>query len=75
MGPGQVITDPCQDCSGQGQIRESKTLSVKIPAGVDEGDQIRLGGEGESGGSSSVPGDLYVQVILKPHNLFTPRRR
>lgn len=66
-----MITDPCQDCNGQGQVRESKTLSVKIPAGVDEGDQIRLGGEGESGGASAVPGDLYVRVILRPHNLFS----
>jgi len=51
-------------------VRDEKTLSVKIPAGVDEGDQVRLGGEGESGGPGSRTGDLYVQVRIKPHDLF-----
>ena len=52
-------------------MSETKTLSVKVPAGVDEGDQIRLGGEGETGGRGGVPGDLYVQISLKPHPIFT----
>lgn len=69
-GTGKQISDPCPDCSGQGQKREEKTLKVKIPAGVDEGDQVRLGGEGEGGGAGVVPGDLYVQVRLRKHDIF-----
>jgi molecular chaperone DnaJ len=69
-GTGKKISDPCPDCSGQGQTRQKKSLKVKIPAGVDEGDQVRLGGEGEGGGSGVVPGDLYVQVHLKEHAIF-----
>ncbi len=69
-GTGKKINDPCLDCTGQGQTREKKSLKVKIPAGVDEGDQVRLGGEGEGGGSGVVPGDLYVQVNLKKHAIF-----
>jgi len=69
-GTGKQITDPCPDCGGQGQTRQEKNLKVKIPAGVDEGDQVRLGGEGEGGGAGIIPGDLYVQVRLKPHALF-----
>ena len=69
-GKGKIITDPCDTCNGQGRVRENKKLSVKIPAGVDEGDQIRLSGEGESAGSDGVNGDLYVSVSLKPHALF-----
>ena len=71
QGKGSVITDPCNDCSGQGRVREDKKLSVKIPAGVDEGDQIRLSGEGESAGAGGVNGDLYVSVGLKEHAIFT----
>ncbi len=70
-GSGTIITDPCGDCHGQGRTRENKKLSVKIPAGVDEGDQIRLSGEGENAGSGSVNGDLYVSVSLKDHPIFT----
>lgn len=69
-GTGKQIKDPCPDCHGQGQTRQEKNLKVKIPAGVDEGDQVRLGGEGEGGGSGVVPGDLYVQVRLKQHSIF-----
>jgi len=69
-GTGKRISDPCPDCSGQGQKRQEKALKVKIPAGVDEGDQVRLGGEGEGGGSGVVPGDLYVQVHLRKHDIF-----
>jgi molecular chaperone DnaJ len=69
-GQGKVITDPCTDCVGVGRVKKQKTLSVKIPAGVDEGDRIRLGGEGEPGVNGGPPGDLYVQVQVKPHPVF-----
>jgi len=69
-GSGKVITDPCGDCRGQGRKEETKTLSVKIPAGVDTGDRIRLSGEGEAGGNGGPAGDLYVQVNVKPHRIF-----
>jgi molecular chaperone DnaJ len=69
-GEGQIVTDPCPDCRGQGQIQETKTLSVKIPAGIDEGNRIRLSGEGEAGSRGASAGDLYVQIHLKPHPLF-----
>ncbi|MDH5434413.1 MAG: molecular chaperone DnaJ, partial [Gammaproteobacteria bacterium] len=69
-GQGSVIKDPCNSCRGEGRVRKEKTLSVKIPAGVDTGDRIRLTGEGEAGGPGSVPGDLYVQVIVKQHEIF-----
>ena len=69
-GTGKQISDPCTDCSGQGQKREEKALKVKIPAGVDEGDQVRLGGEGEGGGSGVISGDLYVQAHLRKHEIF-----
>ncbi len=69
-GSGKTITDPCPTCHGAGRVQHTKTLSVKVPAGVDEGDQIRLAGEGEAGENGGPPGDLYVQVRLKPHPLF-----
>lgn len=69
-GEGRTITNPCPDCRGQGQVQETKTLSVKIPAGIDEGNRIRLAGEGEAGGRGAPAGDLYVQIHLKPHALF-----
>ncbi|MFV1997000.1 MAG: molecular chaperone DnaJ [Acidiferrobacterales bacterium] len=69
-GSGKVISDPCPDCRGSGRVQKTKTLSVKVPAGVDQGDQIRLAGEGEAGEKGGPSGDLYVQVKLKPHNIF-----
>ncbi len=69
-GSGKVIKSPCNTCHGEGRVRGTKTLSVKVPAGVDEGDQIRLGGEGEAGQNGGPGGDLYVQVRLKPHDIF-----
>jgi len=69
-GMGQVIKNPCTDCHGQGRKRETKTLSVKIPAGVDTGDRIRLAGEGEAGMAGSQAGDLYVEVRVRSHRLF-----
>jgi molecular chaperone DnaJ len=69
-GSGQQIKDPCRTCYGQGRVQETKTLSVKIPAGVDTGDRIRLSGEGESGEFGGPAGDLYVQVNIKAHPIF-----
>jgi molecular chaperone DnaJ len=69
-GAGQIIADPCTQCRGQGRIREEKTLSVKIPAGVDEGDRIRLSGEGEAGMHGGPAGDLYVQTHVREHAIF-----
>ncbi len=69
-GSGKTIANPCPACSGAGRIKNQKTLSVKIPAGVDEGDRVRLSGEGEAGVNGGPPGDLYVQVHLKPHAVF-----
>lgn len=69
-GKGEVIKSPCPKCSGQGRIKQHKTLSVKIPSGVDTGDRIRLSGEGEVGQNNGPPGDLYVQINVKPHKIF-----
>jgi molecular chaperone DnaJ len=69
-GTGKTIPNPCATCAGAGRIKQQKTLSVKIPAGVDEGDRVRLTGEGEAGVNGGPPGDLYVQVHLKPHPVF-----
>ncbi len=69
-GSGKAIANPCQTCDGAGRVEEDKTLSVKIPAGVDNGDRIRLGGEGEAGPAGSPPGDLYVEVRVRPHPIF-----
>jgi molecular chaperone DnaJ len=69
-GTGKVVADPCQNCAGQGRLRKHKTLSVKIPAGVDQDDRIRLAGEGEAGVNGGPNGDLYVVVQLKPHAVF-----
>jgi molecular chaperone DnaJ len=71
QGKGKVVKDPCNTCHGQGRVEESKTLEVKIPMGVDTGDRIRLSGEGEGGVNGGPAGDLYVQMELKPHNIFT----
>ena len=70
-GRGTVIEDPCPACRGQGRLQETKTLSVKVPAGVDTGDRIRLAGEGEAGDRGGPPGDLYVQVHVREHPIFT----
>ena len=69
-GQGRIITDPCRSCGGSGRVEKTKTLSVKIPAGVDNGDRIRLTGEGEAGLRGGPPGDLYVQVDVKDHPIF-----
>ncbi|MEQ9844411.1 molecular chaperone DnaJ [Pectobacterium brasiliense] len=69
-GRGKIIKDPCVKCHGHGRVEKSKTLSVKIPAGVDTGDRIRLSGEGEAGEHGAPSGDLYVQVQVKAHPIF-----
>ncbi|NNM10583.1 MAG: molecular chaperone DnaJ [Pseudomonadales bacterium] len=69
-GTGTVIKDPCGACRGQGRVEETKTLSVKVPPGVDTGDRIRLTGEGEAGPDGGAPGDLYVQVHVREHAIF-----
>jgi molecular chaperone DnaJ len=69
-GRGQIIANPCKTCHGNGRVEEEKVLSVKIPAGVDSGDRIRLAGEGEAGPAGSAPGDLYVEVRVRPHPIF-----
>lgn len=69
-GSGKMITDPCGDCHGHGRVEEQKTLSVKVPAGVDTGDRIRLAGEGEAGVNGGPSGDLYVVVSVREHKLF-----
>ena len=70
-GAGTMISDPCNTCHGEGRVEEHKTLEVKIPEGVDTGDRIRLSGEGEAGINGGPAGDLYVQMHLKEHELFT----
>ncbi|MBT8138001.1 MAG: molecular chaperone DnaJ [Gammaproteobacteria bacterium] len=69
-GSGEVVSTPCSECSGQGRIRKTRTLSVQVPAGVDTGDRIRLTGEGEAGRNGGPPGDLFVEVHVRSHPLF-----
>ena len=71
QGRGKKITNPCTNCHGTGQERKTKTLEVKVPAGVDTGDRIRLSGEGEAGVNGGPSGDLYVQIRVKNHAIFT----
>ena len=70
QGAGRVIGDPCKNCRGQGRVQREKTLSVNIPAGVEDGTRIRLAGEGEAGLRAASPGDLYIFLTLKPHRFF-----
>ena len=70
QGSGQVIADPCTDCRGEGRVDKTKTLTVNVPPGVDEGTRIRLTGEGEAGPRGSPSGDLYIFLHVKRHNLF-----
>jgi molecular chaperone DnaJ len=69
-GAGQYISSPCHDCQGSGKVMVRKTVSVKIPAGVDHGSRLRLSGEGEAGVFGGPPGDLYVFIHVKPHDFF-----
>ncbi|MBS9778585.1 MAG: molecular chaperone DnaJ [Gammaproteobacteria bacterium] len=70
QGSGEIIDNPCSICHGQGRVSDTKTLSVKIPAGVDTGDRIRLSGEGEAGEHGAPAGDLFVEVRVKQHKIF-----
>jgi molecular chaperone DnaJ len=70
-GTGKMIPNPCRECGGLGSVRKRRTLSVKIPAGVDNGDRIRLAREGEPGHNGGPPGDLYVDISVEPHPIFT----
>ncbi len=69
-GAGTTIADPCTDCHGRGRVRKTRTLAVKVPPGVDDGDRIRLSGEGEAGRNGGPPGDLYVEIRVRPHRIF-----
>ena len=69
-GKGKVIKEPCEHCYGQGRQQTNKTLSVSIPAGVDNGDRVRLAGEGEAGETGAPSGDLYVEVYVREHPIF-----
>lgn len=69
-GTGKQIKDPCNSCHGQGRVQETKTLSAKIPAGVDTGDRIRLAGEGEAGERGAPSGDLYIEIHVRQHPIF-----
>jgi len=69
-GAGTVISDPCNSCHGRGRVSKTKKLSVKVPAGVEDGDRIRLSGEGEAGRNGGPPGDLYVEIRVSPHKIF-----
>jgi len=69
-GSGRIVKNPCDTCLGQGRVRRTRKLSVKVPAGVSTGDRIRLGGEGEAGRNGGPPGDLYIEMNVKPHPIF-----
>src|ERR671936_556505 len=70
QGRGQVIDNPCPSCSGSGRVTRERTLSVNIPAGVEDGTRIRLAGEGEAGVRGGPAGDLYIFLSIKPHEFF-----
>ncbi|MGJ7485253.1 molecular chaperone DnaJ [Variovorax sp. LT2P21] len=69
-GSGKIIPEPCATCHGQGKIKNNKTLEVKIPAGIDDGMRIRSTGNGEPGTNGGPPGDLYIEIRLKKHEIF-----
>jgi molecular chaperone DnaJ len=70
-GTGKIIPEPCPTCHGQGRVKKQKTLEVKIPAGIDDGMRIRSAGNGEPGTNGGPPGDLYIEIRLKKHEIFT----
>lgn len=70
-GKGKIIKEPCPDCHGKGKVRKTVKITVKIPEGVDEGQTIVARGQGESGVNGGEPGDLYIVVHIKRHNLYT----
>jgi molecular chaperone DnaJ len=72
-GYGTVIPDPCLDCSGEGRVRSRRTLTIRVPPGVDTGTRIQLAGQGEVGPGGGPPGDLYVEIVERPHDTFVRR--
>ena len=72
-GFGTLIPDPCRECAGEGRVRSRRTLNVKLPAGVDNGTRVQLQGEGEVGPGGGPAGDLYVEIQVAPHSVFTRR--
>ncbi|MDR1035351.1 MAG: molecular chaperone DnaJ [Deltaproteobacteria bacterium] len=74
MGQGTVASEPCPDCRGQGRIKKRRDVSVKIPAGVDTGHRLRYQGRGDQGRQGAPAGDLYVEISVKPHDLFSRER-
>jgi molecular chaperone DnaJ len=72
-GFGTVIPNPCQECAGEGRVRTRRSLTIKVPAGVDTGTRIHLAGQGEVGAGGGAAGDLYVEVVERPHPVFTRR--
>ncbi len=69
-GTGKIIPEPCTTCNGQGKVKKNKTLEVRIPAGIGEGMRIRSSGNGEPGTNGGPPGDLYIEIRVKPHEIF-----
>ncbi|MFN8076116.1 MAG: molecular chaperone DnaJ [Kineosporiaceae bacterium] len=72
-GAGSIVPDPCLECSGEGRVRSRRTLTIKVPAGVDTGTRIQLTGQSEVGVAGGPPGDLYVEIVERPHPVFTRR--
>ncbi len=70
QGTGRIIRNPCKDCHGEGRVHKEKTLELRIPAGVDNGSRLRVAGEGEAGPQGGPPGDLYVVIYVKEHEVF-----
>jgi molecular chaperone DnaJ len=70
QGQGVTIKDKCSSCNGAGRVKKSRTIQVKIPAGIDEGSQLRVSGEGEDGHRGGSPGDLYINIRVNPHEFF-----
>ncbi|MEN9344164.1 MAG: chaperone protein dnaJ [Chlamydiota bacterium] len=70
QGAGQVITDPCKNCRGAGRVKEKQQVKIKVPAGVDSGMRMRMGGYGDAGEAGGPPGDLYVYITVEPHSVF-----
>ena len=70
QGAGKVIPDPCGTCHGEGKIKRQKTLEIKIPSGIDDGQRIRSTGNGEPGTNGGPPGDLYIEIRLHKHDIF-----
>ena len=70
-GFGEIIPEPCRECAGDGRVRTRRAITIRIPAGVDDGTRVQLSGEGEVGPGGGTPGDLYVEVHVRPHQVFT----